>query len=318
MLDQIETLCRDVDKYHNKYMNHWQKSKALRNQLEIAENTLDDLVNEHDRLKQEYLKLRHENQTLSDKLKLQETPQGGGNTTAGGPNDDGMEERDILYQLKDDLLHLRQDINDSQQSAKSEYKQSKIRLESMCEPLSDLANDFDSQVLKDALTKLSKSLNDIHNLKKQRLYQHGPLANIVESNIDDIDDLLNSMQQQQMNNKATTTKGGGELEDEAVSGNVDEMDKLYPELIYFDDDDDDDNEHKDEFVAADTAGQQENIEFDANFPKVIKIEIDCKWFNKKPRDVIQRQDREFVRKMPDIKWLLIMLILNSTIQILVP
>eukprot|EP01083_Nonionella_stella_P116165 344999_1 len=318
MLDQIETLCRDVDKYHNKYMNHWQKSKALRNQLEIAENTLDDLVNEHDRLKQEYLKLRHENQTLSDKLKLQETPQGGGNTTAGGPNDDGMEERDILYQLKDDLLHLRQDINDSQQSAKSEYKQSKIRLESMCEPLSDLANDFDSQVLKDALTKLSKSLNDIHNLKKQRLYQHGPLANIVESNIDDIDDLLNSMQQQQMNNKATTTKGGGELEDEAVSGNVDEMDKLYPELIYFDDDDDDDNEHKDEFVAADTAGQQENIEFDANFPVVRRIEIGGNWFNKKARAVIEWNGSTFTRKMADFKWLWRMLLLNSSVDRVVP
>ena len=60
------------------------------------------------------------------------------------------------------------------------------------------------------------------------------------------------------------------------------------------------------------------IEFDANFPIVKRIEITGRWFNKKPRAVIEWNGEEFKRKMDDFKWLWRMLLLNSSIDRVVP
>ena len=77
---------------------------------------------EHDRLKQEYLKLRQQN---NDLLKIREyrRQRRTNQHQLGGPKRRlyEVEERDILNQLQDELLQLRQDINDSTPSA-SEYK----------------------------------------------------------------------------------------------------------------------------------------------------------------------------------------------------
>merc|ERR1712083_1034246 len=60
------------------------------------------------------------------------------------------------------------------------------------------------------------------------------------------------------------------------------------------------------------------LEFDADFPFVKRIEIDGNWFNKKPRAVIEWNGHEFKRKMADFKWLWRMLLLNSSIDRVVP
>ena len=66
----------------------------------------------------------------------------------------------------------------------------------------------------------------------------------------------------------------------------------------------------------DTPGN--GIEFDANFPIVKRIEIEGKFFNKKPRAIIEWNGDEFKRKMNDFKWLWRMLLLNSSIDRVVP
>ena len=264
ILNQIDNLCRNADEWGNKYTSEHKRNKRMKNEIEKLENTLQDIEDEHERLKQEYLKMRQENEELVKKLRDYRRQRRNDPTPTGGGPDDGdymeVEERDILNQLQDDLLQLRQDINDSQQSAKAEYKNCKVRLESMCEPLGDLANDFESEVLKDALNKLNKSVNDINNLQDMELYQHGPLANIVESNIDDIDDLLNGLANIQKGKKQQKQQNkNGQTEPVPVCGTAAETDYKFPELVY-DGDDGKNNDNNDIQPGTDTKGYDRDVE----------------------------------------------------------
>merc|ERR1712113_1255985 len=95
----------------------------------------------------------------------------------------------------------------------------------MCEPLNDLALDFESEILQNALDTIKESVHKIDEYELQKMFVHGPLAEIVESNIDQMDDLLNSKQKQ------------NEFEAQKVSMSVSQneneiMEMKFPELIF--------------------------------------------------------------------------------------
>eukprot|EP01083_Nonionella_stella_P315584 1140371_1 len=252
VLDQIDTLCRDVDKYRRKYMKHSKHNKQLRNKLKTTENTFVEVVNERDELKQKHFKLQQQNQALIEKLNEMETP-----STMGSTPDD------TFY----------------------EYKQAQMRFESMCEPLRDVANAFEMELLKDTLYKLTQSLNDY------------------------------SIQLQMHTTSETTDATDHDTQTlVSMSVNVDEMDALYPDSTYREDDDD----RKDELEHYRRYTRSSSMEFDAHFPVVRRIEIGGNWFNKKARAVIEWNGSTFTRKMADFKWLWRMLLLNSSVDRVVP
>eukprot|EP01084_Bolivina_argentea_P189420 325737_1 len=81
-------------------------------------------------------------------------------------------------------------------------------------------------------------------------------------------------------------------------------------------DDTDKYNHMHEICRKQTLGQ--NIEFNSNFPRIYRIEIDGNWFNKKLRAIIEYNGQDIKRKMADFKWLYQMLMLNSSIDRIVP
>ena len=60
------------------------------------------------------------------------------------------------------------------------------------------------------------------------------------------------------------------------------------------------------------------IVLDTDCPKVVRIEVVGKVFNKKPRAIIRWNDKTINRKMADFKWFWKMLSLNSSMDCMVP
>lgn len=99
LLDQIERLCRDVDNYSNKYFSTSQKCKKLKNENIKFKHSLNDLEDKHDRLKQEYLKLRQQNEDLMKKLKelKRKNRRNNPTSTGGGPEYDDNNNMDCIF-----------------------------------------------------------------------------------------------------------------------------------------------------------------------------------------------------------------------------
>jgi len=161
----------------------------------------------------------------------------------------------------------------------------------------------------------------------------------VENNIDEIDDLLNDLMQHQKARKAHKNKNKNDAPAEPVCGAESQEHMMFPEVVYDPDDaknmpNDDEYEPgmhtkayerdfdrqtpRNETPGITNGNNPNRIAFDANFPIVTVIELTKNWFNKKPVAVIKWNDMEFRRKMTDFKWLWRMLMLNSSIDRVVP
>ena len=229
---------------------------------------------------------------------------------------DMMGERDILVQLQDALQTLRHDINDSEPFSEpiteTEFVDFQSRLKSMSEPMTDLANDFHSELLKNAVSKLNKSLADFERLENDGIYQRDRLIEILDWIIHQIDDLLNGMHRKRICS-AQKQSDDGTSDKIPLCGPESDRDLLFPQFVY------DKQDGK-------STGNTENIqltpsptwEFNANIPFVKRIEIDGNWFNRKPRAVIEWEGKEIKRKFADFKWLWKMLLLNSSSDRIVP
>ena len=179
------------DRDTNEYSEMSQTQNEGRERSKSGNTTLHfDINAEHEKLKQKYLELQRQNEVLLARLRQYETSITRRQTTTTTNGYFDFEEHDILRQLVADLKCLHGGIN-FDVSARSEYERCQIRMDGMCEPLSDLALDFESEVLQNALNSIREAVGKIYNLGQAGLYDHGLLIDVIQTNIGQIEQMLN-------------------------------------------------------------------------------------------------------------------------------
>eukprot|EP01084_Bolivina_argentea_P305839 528375_1 len=153
------------------------------------------------------------------------------------------------------------------------------KLTDMYESLNDLAQDMNSKELHNAVNKLKKGINDIEFLQHHGSYKHNHLKRIMKGLITDFADIDEI--------KITSDRSSESKETECVAVN----NQMF---------EDEKKEEEEDLMT-------KYGSFEEECPRVLRIDIDGGWFNKKTRAIIKYRGKAFGRKEADFKWLYKML-----------
>eukprot|EP01084_Bolivina_argentea_P305840 528376_1 len=242
-----------------------------RNQMQQYEHQYKHLVSH---LQRENTKLKLKYNELEHQLFLSKVT-----------NDNILQQvREYLSQLVDELTTYDTKSGEGQ----SACKHFRLKLAGMYESLTDLAQDLNTQELHNAVTTLKKGIDDIELLEHHGACKYEHLHNILNGLTTAFGEMPQFHHETPCGTDTNETK---ETESSAAEDN------------HTSDHHQKDEKHSDfdDNTATKHGAPKEEC------PRVIRIDIDGGWFNKKTRAIIKYRGKAFGRKEADFKWLYKML-----------
>jgi hypothetical protein len=232
-----------------------------------------------------------------------------------GPDLDSL---DVLEQLYSNLEQLRDDVEETEEDPR---RKAKHDLAEMRGPLSDLAEDLDSDELREAHTLLAVGVDKVRHMESER----GPILDVIDELISDMDAQISKHPAAKTRRDMKQTPGGFTA---PTRGESTEMHMGVPAPIStsrmspIGDDRDGRDRRKHglgsrsglEPTPVETPYQRkahvQKFKFERDFPMIKRIKIEGPWINRYPVAEMEHRGEKFRRKLKFFKWLHRMLVLS--------